>query len=470
MSIRTRFAPSPTGYLHIGGARTALFSWLHARKHGGKFILRIEDTDRERSTEESVNAILEGMNWLGLNYDEGPFYQTDRFDRYNEVIKQLLSDDKAYYCYCSKDELETMRTEQMANKQKPRYDGRCRHRTEPVSGVEPVVRFKTPLEGQVVVNDLIRGKIAFQNNELDDLIIARSDGTPTYNLTVVVDDLDMGMTHVIRGDDHINNSPRQMHIFRALGGEPPIFAHVPMILGEDGKRLSKRHGAVGVMQYRDDGYLPEALLNYLVRLGWSHGDQEIFTLDELVNLFNIENVNNSAAALNVSKLLWLNQHYIKTLDPLNIAQQLSFHLGNLGVDPSESGPELTKVVIAQRERSKTLLEMADASVFFYKDFESFDPKAAKKNLKSDTCPALVNLLTAYQELDNWDKESIHKVIEDVSAAMELKMGKVAQPLRVAVSGGAVSPPIDITLELLGKDKTIERIQKAITFIENQQDS
>ncbi|MFV2061132.1 MAG: glutamate--tRNA ligase [Gammaproteobacteria bacterium] len=470
MSIRTRFAPSPTGYLHIGGARTALFSWLHARKHGGKFILRIEDTDRERSTEESVNAILEGMNWLGLDYDEGPFYQTERFDRYDEVIKKLLEEGKAYYCYCSKAELETMRNEQKANKQKPRYDGRCRFKTEPVPGVSPVIRFKTPTEGQIVVNDLIRGKIAFQNNELDDLIIARSDGTPTYNLTVVVDDLDMGMTHVIRGDDHINNSPRQMHIFQALGGKPPTFAHVPMILGEDGKRLSKRHGAVGVMQYRDDGFLPEAMLNYLVRLGWSHGDQEIFSLDELVSLFNIEDVNNSAAAINTSKLLWLNQHYIKTLDPAYIARQLGFYFGNLGVDPAESGPDLISMVLAQRERSKTLLEMAQSSLFFYKDFDDYDPKAAKKNLKSDTCPSLVNLLKAYTELSSWDKESIHKVIEDVTATMALKMGKVAQPLRVAVSGGAVSPSIDVTLELLGKDKTLERIQKAITFIENQQDS
>ncbi len=470
MSIRTRFAPSPTGYLHIGGARTALFSWLHARKHGGKFILRIEDTDRERSTEESVNAILEGMTWLGLNYDEGPFYQTDRFDRYNEVIKQLLDEGKAYHCYCSKDELDTMREAQMARKEKPRYDGRCRHKTEAVAGVSPVVRFKTPIEGQIVVDDLIRGKIVFQNNELDDLIIARSDGTPTYNLTVVVDDLDMGMTHVIRGDDHINNSPRQIHIFQALHGTPPIFAHVPMILGEDGKRLSKRHGAVGVMQYRDDGYLPEAVLNYLVRLGWSHGDQEIFMLDELVSLFNIENVNNSAAALNISKLLWLNQHYIKTLEPAYIATELSFHLGKLGIDPTESGPEPVAVVLAQRERAKTLLEMAESSLFFYKDFDDYDAKAAKKNLNSKTSAALVNLLTAYNDLASWDKDSIHKVIEDVTASMELKMGKVAQPLRVAVSGGAVSPPIDTTVELLGKQKTLARIQKALTFIENQQDS
>ncbi|VAW93147.1 Glutamyl-tRNA synthetase [hydrothermal vent metagenome] len=470
MTVRTRFAPSPTGYLHIGGARTALFSWLYARKHGGKFILRIEDTDRERSTEESVNAILEGMNWLGLNYDEGPFYQTHRFDRYNEVIKKLLDEGKAYHCYCSKDELETMRNEQMARKEKPRYDGRCRHRSQAVAGVEPVVRFKTPLEGQIIVDDLIRGKIAFQNNELDDLIIARSDGTPTYNLTVVVDDLDMQMTHVIRGDDHINNSPRQLHIFEALGGELPVFAHVPMILGEDGKRLSKRHGAVGVMQYRDDGYLPEAVINYLVRLGWSHGDQEIFSLDELVSLFNVEQVNNSAAALNISKLLWLNQHYIKTLDPAYIANQLSFHLGNLDVDPTESGPELVAVVIAQRERAKTLVEMAESSLFFYKDFDDFDPKAAKKNLNVKTSLALTNLLTAYTTLESWHKQAIHTVIEDVSAAMELKMGKVAQPLRVAVSGGAVSPPIDITLELLGKQKTIERIQKALTFIKNHQDS
>lgn len=295
MTIRTRFAPSPTGYLHIGGARTALFSWLFAKKHGGQFVLRIEDTDRERSTEASVNAILEGMTWMGLDYDEGPFYQTDCFDRYKEIIQQLLDQGDAYHCYCSKEELEVMREAQMAVKQKPRYDGRCRHNSTPKEGVEPVIRFKNPIEGTVVVEDLIRGKVVFQNSELDDLIIARSDGTPTYNLTVVVDDMDMEINHVIRGDDHLNNTPRQMNILKALGAEPPKYAHVPMILGEDGKRLSKRHGAVSVMQYHEEGFLPEALLNYLVRLGWSHGDQEIFSIDEMIEKFDLSDVNKSAS-------------------------------------------------------------------------------------------------------------------------------------------------------------------------------
>src|SRR5690606_15147708 len=340
MTVRTRFAPSPTGYLHIGGARTALYCWLYARRHGGKFILRIEDTDLERSTAESVNAILEGMTWLGLEYDEGPFYQTKRFDRYREVIEQLLREGKAYHCYCSKERLEQLRAEQMARKEKPRYDALCRNGVaNPPPGVKPTVRFKNPQDGAVVVEDLIRGRVVYQNSELDDLIIARADGSPTYNFTVVVDDMDMNITHVIRGDDHLNNTPRQMNMFAALGATPPKYAHVPMILGPDGARLSKRHGAVSVMQYRDDGYLPEALLNYLVRLGWSHGDQEIFTLDEMIQLFDVADVHKSPAAVNPDKLLWLNQHYLKTSDPKHVAHHLSYHLGKLGIDPAE-GPDL----------------------------------------------------------------------------------------------------------------------------------
>lgn len=338
MKVRTRFAPSPTGYLHIGGARTALFSWLYARKHGGDFVLRIEDTDLARSNAESVNAILEGMNWLGLEYDEGPFYQTQRFDRYKEVIQQLLDTGHAYYCYCTKEELDAMRDQQMAMKVKPRYDGRCRLRGEPREGVSPVIRFRNPAEGITVVDDMVRGRVTFQNTELDDLIIARSDGTPTYNLTVVVDDWDMQITHVIRGDDHLNNTPRQINILKALGVEPPRYAHLPMILGPDGTKLSKRHGAVSVMQYRDDGYLPQALLNYLVRLGWSHGDQEIFSLDELIELFDIADVNHSASAINPEKLLWLNQHYIKTQTSDYVARQLSWHMGQRDVDPSTPPP------------------------------------------------------------------------------------------------------------------------------------
>ena len=467
--VKTRFAPSPTGYLHIGGARTALFSWLYARRHGGPFVLRIEDTDLERSTPESVNAILEGMNWLGLDYDEGPFYQTQRFDRYNEVLRQLVREGKAYYCYCTKEELEALRTEQMARKDKPRYDGRYRdYQGPPRPDVEPVVRFKNPQDGEVVVDDLIRGRIVIRNSELDDLIIARADGSPTYNFCVVVDDLDMGITHVIRGDDHINNTPRQINIFQALGATPPQFAHVPMILGADGKRLSKRHGAVSVMQYRDDGVLPEAVLNYLVRLGWSHGDQEIFSLEELIQLFDLTAVNKAPSAFNPDKLLWLNQHYFKTSDPAHVARHLSWHIGQLGIDPSE-GPELTEVVKAFRERAKTLKEMAENSAFLYCEFEAYEEKAASKNLTVAAEAPLQQLHEALAAVSEWQGESIHAAVSRVAEQSGLALGKVAQPLRVAVSGTAVSPPIDTTLELLGRCKTLARIKRALDYIQ-QRDS
>ncbi|MFP5344397.1 MAG: glutamate--tRNA ligase, partial [Gammaproteobacteria bacterium] len=341
MTVRTRFAPSPTGYLHVGGARTALYSWLHARKHGGAFILRIEDTDVARSTPEAVQAILDGMAWLDLAHDEGPFYQTQRTEHYRAALDKLLKEGKAYHCYCSRERLEALRAGQMARKEKPRYDHHCRDLKKPPSGVAPVVRFKNPLDGEVVVHDEIKGAVIFQNSELDDLIIARSDGSPTYNFTVAVDDWDMRVTHVIRGDDHLNNTPRQINILKALGATPPSYSHVPMILGGDGQRLSKRHGAVSVMQYREDGFLPEALLNYLVRLGWAHGDQEIFSLDEMIALFDIKNVNRSASAFNTEKLLWLNQHYIKTSAPAHVAHHLSWHMGRLGIDPAE-GPELVE--------------------------------------------------------------------------------------------------------------------------------
>ncbi|MEF3076177.1 glutamate--tRNA ligase [Methylobacter sp. Wu1] len=469
MSIKTRFAPSPTGYLHIGGARTALFSWLYARKHGGRFILRIEDTDLERSTQESVNAILEGMTWLGLEYDEGPFYQTHRFDRYKEVIQQLLDQGDAYYCYCSKEELEQLRAEQMANKQKPRYNGKCRDSAVPHGEGMPVVRFKNPTDGVVTIPDLVKGEIVVANKELDDLIIARADGTPTYNLTVVVDDMDMGVTHVIRGDDHINNTPRQMNILKALGAELPKYAHLPMILGSDGARLSKRHGAVSVMQYRDDGYLPDALLNYLVRLGWSHGDQEVFSLDEMVEYFKLENVNVSASTFNPEKLLWLNHQYIMNSDPAHVARHLSWHMGELGIDPSE-GPDLIDVVKAQKERSKTLVEMAAASVYFYKDFDSYDEKAAKKNFTAGTEEVLARLHDEFSAIAEWEGEKLHQIVINLAEEMELNLGKVAQPLRVAVSGTSVSPAIDVTLSLLGKEKTLSRILRAINFIKTQNNS
>ena len=461
MTVVTRFAPSPTGHLHIGGARTALFSWLHARRTGGRFILRIEDTARERSTDEYVEAILEGMAWLGLTHDEGPYYQTRRFDRYREVIARMLAKGTAYHCYCSRERLDALRAEQMAAKEKPRYDGLCRDRRDsPPEGVSPVVRFRNPLEGQVVFEDLVRGSIAFANAELDDLIIARSDGTPTYNFTVVVDDADMGVTHVIRGDDHINNTPRQINLLQALGVTPPAYAHVPMILGADGQRLSKRHGAVSVLQYRDEGYLPEALLNYLVRLGWSHGDQEIFSRTEMIALFDLEAVHRAPSTFNPDKLLWLNQHYLKTADPAYVAEHLRPHLAALDVDP-DAGPDLAEIVCALRERSKTLVEMAEGARFFFADHVAYDEKAVAKHLSEEGCRTLSAAKTELAELSEWTTEAIHGVIESVAASGGWKMGQVAQPLRVAVSGTAVSPPIDQTLQLLGREKSLARIEAAL---------
>jgi len=465
MSVKTRFAPSPTGYLHVGGARTALFSWLHARKHGGRFVLRIEDTDLERSTEASVNAILEGMTWLGLEYEEGPFFQTHRFERYQEVIDELMGKGLAYRCSCTKERLDELREGQMKRKEKPRYDGHCRH--SQVDPNEPhVIRFRNPQDGVVVVEDQVRGRVVFQNTELDDLIIKRTDGSPTYNLTVVIDDHDMEITEVIRGDDHLNNTPRQINMSKAMGWESPQFAHLPMILGDDGARLSKRHGAVGVMQYYEDGYLPEALLNYLVRLGWSHGEQEIFSLDEMVELFDISDVNKVASSFNTDKLLWLNHHYIKESDPARIAHLVSVHLGDIDIDPT-NGPDLVEVVEAQRERAHTLVELAAISAFYYRDFEEFDAKAAKKSLK-EAAIAPLNLLkekfTALGEGDGWQRESLQAIVKSVVEELELGFGKVAMPLRVAVTGGAPSPDLDLTLYLIGREACIRRIEKAIEFI------
>ncbi|MBI1425284.1 MAG: glutamate--tRNA ligase [Gammaproteobacteria bacterium] len=465
MTIRTRFAPSPTGYLHIGGARTALFSWLYARKHGGKFILRIEDTDLERSTAESVNAILEGMTWLGLEYDEGPFYQTHRFDRYKQIIRQLIEQGDAYRCNCSKERIDALREAQMARKEKPRYDGHCRHHD--VSADEPhVVRFRNPLEGQVVIDDLIRGRVIIQNAELDDLIIQRTDGSPTYNLTVVVDDYDMQISHVIRGDDHLNNTPRQINILKAIGAPIPVYAHVPMILAEDGAKLSKRvHGeSVSVIQYREDGYLPEALLNYLVRLGWSHGDQEVFSIDEMVQLFDVHDVNNSASSINTGKLLWLNQQYLKEKPPEYIAHHLGYHLGKLDIDPT-TGPDLLEVVQAQRERAQTLKELADICVFFYKDFAGYDDKVAGKHLTQESAPVLQRVMQQLTEIVDWQQTTIHDVVQGTAEALGLKMGKVAMPLRMAVTGGTPSPGLDLTLYLVGKTRTLQRIEMALEYID-----
>jgi len=465
MSVRTRFAPSPTGYLHVGGARTALFSLLFARKHGGDFVLRIEDTDLERSTAESVNAILEGMTWLGLEYDEGPFYQTDRFERYNAVIDGLLEKGLAYRCSCSRERLDGLREKQMAARQKPRYDGHCRNLQ--VSADEPhVIRFRNPVDGAVVFDDLIRGRVVVSNDELDDLIIRRTDGSPTYNLTVVVDDADMEITHVIRGDDHMSNTPRQINILKALGKEPPRYGHVPMILGEDGARLSKRHGAVSVMQYMHDGFLPEALLNYLVRLGWSHGDQEMFSVDEMIQLFDLEAVNRAPSAFNVDKLKWLNQQYIKNDDPLRVAHLLSHHLGQLGIDPAE-GPDIVQVVEAQRERASTLTELATISSFYYREFDEYDSGARKKAFKAGADEALAAVKAKLQALPDWNREALHAAVTEAVGDLGVGFGKVAMPLRVAVTGGAPSPDLDLTLELVGREASLRRIDRAIETIRAQ---
>lgn len=465
MTIKTRFAPSPTGYLHVGGARTALFSWLFARRHGGQFVLRIEDTDLERSTEESVQAILDGMAWLGLDHDEGPHYQTARFDRYAAIIDELLAAGHAYRCTCSKERLDKLRAEQMAAKQKPRYDGHCRDLN--IGADEPhVVRFRNPLDGDVVIDDLIRGRITVSNAELDDLIIRRTDGSPTYNLSVVVDDHDMAITHVIRGDDHINNTPRQINLFEALGWPVPAFGHVPMILGDDGARLSKRHGAVSVMQYRDDGYLPEALLNYLVRLGWSHGDQELFTREQMIELFDLDAVNRSPSAFNTDKLVWINQQYIKETDLERLAGLVGEFLDEQHID-YQSGAPLTEVIDAQRERAGTLVELAALCQFYYKDFDAIDAGAAKKAFKTGADQALAAVRDRLAALDDWQRGAIHQCVADTVGDLDVGFGKVAMPLRIAVTGGTASPDLDLTLQLVGREATLRRIGQAISFIQTR---
>lgn len=463
MQIRTRFAPSPTGFLHIGGARTALYSWLYARHRHGKFILRIEDTDVERSTQESADAILHAMDWLDLDYDEGPYYQSQRLERYREVVEVLLAENKAYRCNCTKERLEILRAEQLAKKQKPRYDGHCRdlnlkHTKEPY-----VIRFRNPHEGEVSFTDEVFGHMVFQISELDDLVLVRSDGIPTYNFSVVVDDYDMQITHVIRGDDHLNNTPRQINIFKALGAPIPAYAHLPMILGADGKRFSKRHGAVSVLQYRDDGYLPDALLNYLIRLGWSHGDQEIFSRDEMIILFDFPNIHKSPAAFNPEKLLWLNQHYIKTMNLDELAQYLGMQLQQMGIN-YQNGPELLEVARVQRDRAKTLKELAEKSVFFFSEVKTFD-KDASKQLTPDNLSLLQQIHEKFSQLQMWNAAEIHRTIEEIAEYAGLKLGKVAQPIRAAVTGGTISPSIDVTLELLGKSETLKRLQYAIHFVE-----
>ncbi|MFI4938650.1 MAG: glutamate--tRNA ligase [Candidatus Berkiellales bacterium] len=462
--VITRFAPSPTGFLHVGSARTALFCWLWAKKNHGKFILRIEDTDLERSTQEAVDAIIDSMNWLGLNWDEGPFFQTKRFDRYHQIAKQLLEQGHAYKCYCSKERLEVLREQQVAAKEKPRYDGYCLRYPPAHADMPYVLRFKTPKTGTIVFDDLVRGRIEIQNAELDDLIIERSDRSPTYNFTVVVDDVDMGITHVLRGDDHINNTPRQIHIFKALNKSIPEYGHMPMLLGPDGKRLSKRHGAVSVMQYRDEGILPKALINYLVRLGWSHGDQEIFSVEEMINYFDVNAINVAPTALNPEKLLWLNQHYLKTEPESDIANELKWYLEKLGIDVAK-GPDLKEIVIAQRERCKTLVEMAEKSQFFYTDDIIIEGDLSQKHFTDDAIKALHAFAQRLKSLSNWTKDSIHDQLKSLVEELGIKLGVIAQPLRVAITGSTVSPPIDVTLYLLGKERTLQRLTDALSQIE-----
>jgi len=461
----TRFPPSPTGYLHIGGARTALYSWLHARQTGGKFVLRIEDTDLERSTQESVQAILDGMEWLGLDYDEGPCYQTHRFDRYKEVIEQLLAEDKAYHCECSKERLDEMREEQKAAGLKPKYDGRCREKGLPGSE-NTVVRFKNPLDGNVVIKDLVKGNIAIANQELDDLVIARAGGVPTYNLTVVVDDMDMGITHVIRGDDHINNTPRQINILEALNAELPLYGHVPMILGQDGGRMSKRHGAVGVMQYRDDGFLPEALLNYLVRLGWSHGDQELFSMQELLELFKVEDVSRAPSTFNPEKLLWVNQEKIKALSAENLleASQWHFEQAGLSVEPGDYAFKALELI---KERCKTLIDVVEQSRWFFSDVSEYDSAAMKKWIKPNSDVYLSAFIERLNLVDGWVPENIQACVQSVVDEHEVGFAKVAQPIRIAVTGGTMSPSIDQTLSVLGKDVSLQRLEAGLAVFSDK---
>ena len=479
MHTVTRFPPSPTGYLHVGGARTALFNWLYAKKTGGELVLRIEDTDRQRSTTEAIEVIFEALQWLGLDWDRGPYYQSKRLDRYGEVIRQLLAEDNAYHCFCSKEKLDATREARRAAGHKPRYDRCCRNLgRRPADGESAVVRFKNPTAGTVVFDDVVRGGVAIANDELDDLIIARSDGAPTYNLSVVVDDIDMGVTHVIRGDDHTNNTPRQINIFRALGAALPVFAHVPLISGADGRRLSKRHGAVSVLEYRDMGILPEALLNYLVRLGWSHGDQEIFSLKEMIALFDIKDINQSAAGFDLAKLLWTNQHYLRQADPERLAEELGARLKRRGIQISTknenanesetaNGPPLAEVAEVMAERARTLEEMADKVVYLYADFDEYEQSAAQKHLGADAAQLLRALYAEFETVEDWREPAINRAMERVLEAESVKLGRIAQPLRVAVSGTAATPPIDVTLRLVGRRRTLVRIQKALRWIAEQ---
>jgi glutamyl-tRNA synthetase len=460
MHVRTRFAPSPTGHLHLGSVRTAFYAWLYAKHHHGHFILRIEDTDLERSTKESVQVILDSLEWLGLNYDEGPFHQTERFDRYREISTKLLEEKNAYRCFCSKERLENLREQQVAHKEKPRYDGHCRDLNLQHSEEPYVIRFRNPQTGTVQVNDQIRGQVTFNNHELDDLIIVRSDGIPTYNFSVVVDDWDMQITHVIRGDDHLNNTPRQMNILAALNAPIPIYAHLPMILNEEGKRFSKRYGAMSVLQYRNNGYLPEAVLNYMVRLGWSHGDQEIFSMAEMIEYFDLKKISKAPAAFNPEKLLWLNQHYLKHMPIETLMPHLVWQAKHDSLDLTK-GPDLLALANAQRERVKTLSELIEKSSFFYQDEVIPYESIIQKNPEPKLPEALQVLCEQLSDLALWEDEQIHTILLEVANSYQLKLGQLAQPVRIALTGGTVSPPIDKTIRLLGKKRVITRLQHAI---------
>lgn len=464
MQVRTRFAPSPTGFLHVGGVRTALFSWLYARHHQGQFILRIEDTDQERSTKESVETIIDGLNWLGLTQDEGPFFQTDRYPRYQQLVQQLLDEDKAYRCYCSKERLETLREAQTNAKEKPRYDGCCRDKRLPHREEAYVVRFKNPLTGVVTFTDKVYGDIHVNNAELDDLIIVRSDGHPTYNFAVVIDDWDMNITHVIRGDEHLNNTPRQINLFKALGADIPVFAHLPIILGEDGKRLSKRHGAVSVLQFKELGFLPHAVLNYLVRLGWSHGDQELFTVDDMIAHFDLDQVSRGTSTFNYDKLTWINQHYQKNDSPKDVAKALAWHFEKQGID-THHGPALEQLVTVQAERCKTLAEMCEKSLYFYQDTISYDHDAINKHWQLGIFEPLKAVFDCLKGLSDWNRETLQTCVNDVTVKFNLNLGKIAQPLRVALTGNTVSPSIDTTLFLLGKKRSLVRLEQALNYIQ-----
>ena len=466
--VRVRFAPSPTGYLHIGGVRTALFNWLFARHAGGVFALRIEDTDRERSTPDAIQAILDGMKWVGLDWDEGPIYQTERLPLYKEQAERLLAAGKAYLCYCTEEELEVRRKEALARKELPQYDGRCRRRSgSPPPGIPPVVRFVTPQTGQTTVHDLIKGDVSFDNAQLDDLIIVRSNGMPTYNFGAVVDDAQMKITHVIRGDDHLNNTPRQILLYRALGYEPPQFGHLSMILGMDKVKLSKRHGATAVLEYQEAGYMPEALVNYLVRLGWSYGDQEVFSLQEMIEKFSLENITKSPAAFDPEKLLWLNGHYLRHADAKRVAGLLIPLLRKQGVLNGEAQPDsawLEKLVLALRERSQTLVEMADKAALFFQESVMMDQEAAEKFLTMAIQPVFAKLIGVLEGLSSFEHDVLEQGFKSVLAETGLSMSKLAQPVRVALTGGTVSPGIFDVMALLGRDRTLARLKKAIDLM------